>query len=323
MSRRVARLAGAPISWGVCEVPGWGYQLEPDRVLSEMAGLGLAATELGPDGYLPTDPSRLEAMLADHGLALVAGFVPAVLHEPGRLEDELDRVAGQADLLAAAGADVLVLAAGTGRDGYEAGADLDAPSWASLVGGIGRVIDLGSERGLAVALHPHQGTVIEGPRQVERLLESSPVFLCLDTGHLMVGGADPVELAAATRDRVAHVHVKDVSAELAEQVRTGWMGYRDAVAKGLYRPLGSGDVDIAAIVSALEASDYDGWYVLEQDTVLEGAPDEGSGPVQDVAESLEFFERLGVRLGPSSVNGVTVSEGGHAMRRRPGGKEGE
>jgi len=323
VNRRVARVAGAPISWGVCEVPGWGYQLEPDRVLSEMAGLGLPATELGPEGYLPTDPSRLEAALADHGLGLAAGFVPAVLHEPAVLEDELERVSVQADLLAASGADVLVLAAGTGTAGYEAGADLDGSSWASLVAGIGRVIDLGSERDLAVAFHPHQGTVVEGPRQVERLLESSPVRLCVDTGHLMVGGADPVELTRGAGDRVAHVHLKDVSADLAEQVRAGRMGYRDAVAAGMYRPLGMGDVDVEAIVSALEASDYDGWYVLEQDRVLEGAPEEGMGPVQDVAESLTFFERLGVWPGPSSVAGVSVSEWGHAMRRRPGGKEGE
>jgi len=323
VNRRVARVAGAPISWGVCEVPGWGYQLEPNRVLSEMAGLGLPATELGPDGYLPTDPSRLEATLADHGLGLAAGFVPAVLHEPAVLEDELERVSVQADLLAASGADVLVLAAGTGTAGYEAGADLDGSSWASLLAGIGRVIDLGSERDLAVAFHPHQGTVVEGPRQVERLLESSPVRLCVDTGHLMVGGADPVELTRGAGDRVAHVHLKDVSADLAEQVRAGRMGYRDAVAAGMYRPLGMGDVDVEAIVSALEASDYDGWYVLEQDRVLEGAPEEGMGPVQDVAESLTFFERLGVWPGPSSVAGVSVSEGGHAMRRRPGGKEGE
>ncbi len=126
MSGRVPRVAGAPISWGVCEVPGWGYQLEPDRVLSEMAGLGLPATELGPQGYLPTDAPGLEAALTDHGLTLAAGFVPAILHEPARLQEELERVGDQADLLAAAGADVLVLAAGTGRDGYESGADLDA-----------------------------------------------------------------------------------------------------------------------------------------------------------------------------------------------------
>jgi inosose dehydratase len=323
VSGLVERAAGAPISWGVCEVPGWGYQLEPDRVLSEMAGLGLRATELGPDGYLPADVSKLEAMLTGHGLRLVAGFVPAVLHEPGRLEDELDRVASRADLLAAAGAEVLVVAAATERKGYESGSDLDDPGWASFAAGIGRVIDLGSERGLAVALHPHQGTVIEGPRQVERLLESAPVSLCVDTGHLMVGGADPVELTREARHRVAHVHLKDVSADLAERVRTGRVGYRDAVAKGMYRPLGDGDVDVAAIVSALEGSDYDGWYVLEQDTVLEMAPGEGSGPVQDVAKSLAFFERLGVGPGPSSVAGVSVSERGHAMGRHPGGKEGE
>jgi inosose dehydratase len=322
VSRRIARVAGAPISWGVCEVPGWGYQLEPDRVLSEMSGLGLPATELGPDGYLPTDASMLEATLADHGLALVGGFVPAVLHEPGRLEDELDRVTKQADLLTAADAQVLVLAAGTGRDGYEGGTDLDDPSWASLVTGIGRAIELGSERGLVVALHPHQGTVIEGSRQIQRVLESSPVSLCVDTGHLMVGGADPVELITAARDRVAHVHLKDVRADLAEQVRSGRMGYRDAVAEGMYRPLGSGDVDVAAIVSALEASDYDGWYVLEQDTVLEGAPEEGGGPVRDVAVSLTFFERFGERFGSSSAAGVWVSERGHALGRHPGGKEG-
>jgi inosose dehydratase len=288
-----------------------------------MAGLGLPATELGPDGYLPTGASRLKATLADHGLALAAGFVPAVLHEPARLEDELDRVTGQADLLAGAGAQVLVLATGTGRDGYEAGTDLDDASWASLVAGIGRVIDIGSQRGLAVALHPHQGTVIDGPRQVERLLESSPVSLCVDTGHLQVGGTDPVQLTKAARNRVAHVHLKDVSAELAEQVRTGRIGYRDAVAAGMYRPLGSGDLDVAAIVSALEVSDYDGWYVLEQDTVLEGAPEKGTGPVRDVAVSIAFFERFGGHLGSSSAASVSVSEGGHAMERRPRGKEGE
>src|SRR5213083_3395577 len=97
-----------------------------------MAGLGLPATEHGPDGYLPTDPSRLEAALADHGLGLAAGFVPAVLHEPAVLEEELERVSVQANLLAASGADVLVLAAATATAGFGAGGDLDGPCWASL-----------------------------------------------------------------------------------------------------------------------------------------------------------------------------------------------
>ena len=73
-------IAGAPISWGVCEVPGWGYQLPPDRVLREMREVGLAATELGPDGFLPGDPG---ALLSRYGLRPVGGFTPLVLHVPG------------------------------------------------------------------------------------------------------------------------------------------------------------------------------------------------------------------------------------------------
>ena len=76
------RLAAAPISWGVCEVPGWGHQLPPDRVFGEMATLGFTATELGPIGYLPFEPAAIREALERHGLRLVGGFVPLVLHEP-------------------------------------------------------------------------------------------------------------------------------------------------------------------------------------------------------------------------------------------------
>ena len=75
------RVAGAPISWGVCEVPDWGYQMEPERVLSEAAALGLAAVEAGPDGFLPSEPEEMARLLSGHGLELVGGFVPVVLHD--------------------------------------------------------------------------------------------------------------------------------------------------------------------------------------------------------------------------------------------------
>src|SRR3990170_4017446 len=78
------RLAAAPISWGVCEVPGWGHQLSPERVLGEMRSLGVAATEFGPDGFLPAAASDRSAVLGSHGLRAVGGFVPVVLHDPAR-----------------------------------------------------------------------------------------------------------------------------------------------------------------------------------------------------------------------------------------------
>ena len=76
------KIAGAPISWGVCEVPGWGYQLSVERVLTEMQQVGLAATEFGPDGFLPADPAVMAEVLASRHLTAVGGFTPVVLHEP-------------------------------------------------------------------------------------------------------------------------------------------------------------------------------------------------------------------------------------------------
>jgi inosose dehydratase len=291
MNSVLDRLAGAPISWGVCEVPGWGHQLDPARVLEVMRRLGLRATELGPEGYLPSEPAPLRGLLAAHGLRAAGGFIPVVLHRPELLEAELARATSAADLLSAAGCDTLVLAAATAGTGYKRSAELEAEEWPALASGLERLIELTGARGLKVALHPHFGTVVESPRAVERVLESSPVSLCIDTGHLLIGGADPIEVARAAAGRVAHVHLKDAAGDLAEQVRGERIGYREAVRGGLYRPLGEGDVDVAAIVRLLEGSGYAGWYVLEQDTVLETAA-EGERPARDAAASLEFLQRV-------------------------------
>ena len=292
------RIAGAPISWGVCEVPGWGHQMTAERVLSEMRAVGLEATELGPEGFLP--PERARALLEEHGLRLVAGFVPVVLHEEAELRAGLDMVAASADLIADLGGGVLVLAASMGREGYEGSNRLDRDGWAALGRGIGTIAARVEARGLQIALHPHHGTVVERPDDVERLLETSDVGLCLDTGHFMVGGGDPLALARAVANRVVHVHLKDVSAALAEQVAEGRLGYHGAVRSGLYPPLGDGDLDVATVVRTLEESGYAGWYVLEHDEVLDHEPADGAGPILDVRRSLGFLERAWEEVGSAT-----------------------
>jgi inosose dehydratase len=111
-----ARVAGAPVSWGVIEIPDWGYQMPAERVLREAASLGLAAMEAGPEGLLPRDPDKVSELLAGFGLSLVGGFVPAVLHEPRVCDEQLALVERRAKFFAAAGADVVVLAASTGSE---------------------------------------------------------------------------------------------------------------------------------------------------------------------------------------------------------------
>lgn len=282
------RLAGAPITWGVCEVPGWGLQLERDRVLSEIAVAGLRATELGPRGFLPEDPAEVERQLAAYGLTLVGGFVPAVLHREGELEAQLALVAERARTLAGAGAEVLVLAAETGMGGYERSLALSDGEWETLRLGIAAVEEIARRHALVVALHPHYGTVIERDEQVRRLLDTTDVPLCLDTGHLVVGGADPVAITRLANGRIRHVHLKDVDASIAARVRAGEIGYRDAVSEGMYRPLGEGDVDILTIVRLLRDSGYDGWFVIEQDLVIASERD-GGVPLANARRSVHFL----------------------------------
>ncbi|GIF71567.1 TIM barrel protein [Asanoa siamensis] len=278
------RIAGAPISWGVCEVPGWGHQLPPDTVLRQMRELGLAATEFGPDGFLPDDPGVKATTLAAYGLRAVGQFVPVVLHEPGH--DPLPDVARAMDGLVAAKASTVVIAAATGQEGYDDRPVLDDAGWSTLLANLDRITDAAADRGLQATLHPHVGTMVESGAETERVLAGSRIGLCLDTGHLLIGGGDPVAIARQHPDRIAHVHLKDVRVDWAAKVRAGEVAYTDAVAAGMYTPLGQGDVDLTAIVSALEGAGYTGWYVLEQDTVLDGPTD---GPVEAVRASIAWL----------------------------------
>lgn len=287
-----SRLAGAPISWGVCEVPGWGWQYDAETVLSQMRDVGLTATEFGPDEFLPADPMAKAKVLADKGLRAVGGFVPVLLHDPAY--DPVPRIARTIEGFLASGATALVLSAdpGPGRSGgYDDRPTLDAAGWQTLLTNLDRLALLAAEQGLTATLHPHVGTMVENGADVDRVLDGSTIGLCLDTGHLMIGGADPVALTKAHTRRIRHVHLKDVDADWAKRVQSGQVTYTEAVREGIYRPLGAGGIDIGAIVSTLEGDGYQGWYVLEQDTVLNGDPGD-AGPVHDVRASLDHLRGL-------------------------------
>ena len=276
------RIAGAPISWGVCEVPGWGYQLPAERVLREMRDVGLSATEFGPEGFLPADRDERETLLRGYGLHALGGFVPVVLHRDADLERAFDGFRA---------GDVLVLAAATGVEGYDGRPDLDRAGWRRLLANLDYLRTAAEDRGMTAVLHPHVGTMIENGPEVERVLEGSEISLCLDTGHLLIGGTDPVALAERAGDRIAHVHAKDVDNRLARRVRAGELTYTEAVRERMYRPLGEGDIDFGAVAAALRKYRYDGWWVLEQDTVLTEEP-VGEGPVADVRTSVEHLRGL-------------------------------
>ena len=205
--------------------------------------------------------------------------------------DPVTDIVGRLDSLNASGADVLVLAAATGKVGYDSRPTLDGVQWDTLLANLDRLADVAARCGVLAVLHPHVGTMVETRADVERVLAGSSIRLCLDTGHLLIGGTDPVELATAVPDRIAHVHLKDVDDALAARVRSGELSYTQAVAQRMYTPLGHGDLDIAQIVTTLQNNGFDGWYVLEQDTILTGEPVD-EGPVRDVIASVKYLQTV-------------------------------
>jgi inosose dehydratase len=285
------RLAGAPISWGVCEVPGWGRMLPPERVFAEMAELGLAATELGPIGYLPYEPQAIRDALNRHGLRLVGGFVPLVLHErdlaPARAAAERS-----AAVLAGTGAEIVV-AAVVADDDWSPPRPLDDEAWRRLAANLHEIDRLVEQHGLTLALHPHAGTQLQTADEIERMLALTGTGWCLDTGHFVIGGVEPAEFVRRYGERIVHAHLKDVDAAIAQRLRAGERSLVEATQEGLFRPLGRGDARIDEVVDLLHSSGYERRLVLEQDTAITGEePPVGSGPVTDVRTSIEYLHSL-------------------------------
>jgi inosose dehydratase len=288
-------LAGAPISWGICEVPGWGLQMTPERILSEMREVGIVATEVGAAGFLGHTADDITRHTKAYGLDVVGAFVPLVMHN-AEVKDQMRADArAQAGLLKAVGASYFVTAVVVDPD-WAPRYHLSPAEWKRMYAAFGEVDDICDEFGLTQVVHPHVGTLVETKADALHVLEHSPVRWTLDTGHLHIGGTDPEWFVKHHFDRVGYVHLKDVAGSLIEPLNTGTLSLFDAVRGGIFTVLGEGDVPIAATIAALEAGGYDGYYVIEQDVAIVGEePEVGGGPIDGVRASIAYLERLAAK----------------------------
>ena len=287
--RAAATVAVSPVSWGISESSTWGPQLDPNRVLSEMALLGANGIEAGPPGFLPDRSDAARTLLRRHALRMVAGPVYAVLHHQDLRQSELAHIDGHAGWLAALGAKTLVLAVIGSRTDEPRAADLSSSGWAHLLSSIGSVQHVCTVHGLRVAVEPRRDSMIQGPADIERLLVGSEAGVALDIAQLLLVGADPIEIIELAARRIQHVHVNDVDGALAGLVRDGVLDYASAVSRGLYKPLGSGDGEASKIVEELRRGGYHGWYGLQSDIRLESVDDD---PLAGVRESLAYMRSL-------------------------------
>ena len=192
---------------------------------------------------------------------------------------------------AATGSDTLVLSAVTGLDGYDERPALDETGWRTLLSNLDRLAALAAEHEVRAVLHPHVGTMVQNPDEVQRVLDGSQIALCLDTGHLLIGGTDPAELTRQAPERIAHTHMKDVDAGMARQVQDGRRTYTEASGRACTARSAAATWTSRPSCGTCASSGYQGWYVLEQDTILTEEP-RGEGPLTDVRTSVEYLRGL-------------------------------
>lgn len=285
------RIGTAPVSWGVDRE----FPLPPEVVFAEIARAGYEGTETGPPGYLPADPQLLAELLDEHGLLLASSYVPFGLHLQDLPDEELAYFRRVVTTLRDARAGVVLVAdRGTPERMAHAGRvtpDMGLPSFDRVRDHLALLCDLAGD--LQVAFHPHVGTYVETRDEIARLMdavEGLPVGLCPDTGHLAYGGSDPVEVFRTYAERVRHVHLKDL-----RRARLQGLGFHEAVAAGVFVPLGQGDVDNSAILEALRDAGYTGWIIVEQDRLL--TPE--SDPLGDARASRAWLHEWTRRQLPS------------------------
>ena len=264
------RVGTAPDSWGVW-YPSDARQMPWQRFLDEVVEAGYDAIELGPFGYLPTDPNTLAAELQRRGLHVAGGTFQADLDRNDSwisVESDVRRIC---DVLTCIGARFLVVLdqAYTDSRGAIVGPQrLDQSGWSRLRDTLHRLGDYAASRDLTAVFHPHADTTVQDEAEIEHLLATSDpslVHLCLDVGHHAYAGGDPVAFFQKHHTRVKYLHLKDVNARVAERARNAGIGFTRAVAEGAFVDLGAGSVDLPGLSQAARAVGFSGWGIVEQD----------------------------------------------------------
>jgi inosose dehydratase len=300
LSSRI-HFASAPVSWGVQDDPGPAWEQQPyEKILEEIVSAGYTGTELGPYGYFPTDPALLNKTLQRFGLTMLSSFVPVPITDPSRVEKVIEHVRGVGALLSGLGAKLLVLADSqtperreiAGRVPVDGSRSLRLAQWKQVAAVIRQVEQAASEFGLTVVFHPHVATFVETPMETERLFDAlagAPVGLCLDTGHCVYGGGDPVEEARKYRSALHYVHIKDVDARILGEARSKKLDFEQAVGAGVFSRIGSGCIDFDSFFRFLAESRYSGWAIVEQDVIFGKTT---VPPVESMRDSLTYVKTV-------------------------------
>lgn len=281
-------VAGAPVSFGVFELtPEDGVELAgPDEVCAVLHDTGYVGVDMGPVGFLGRD-AELRERLTRFGLELAGGWIDLPFSDQGAFDEGMHHLDGILDVFVEAAAGdpkrmPLPTLADSGsavrraNPGGGAQFALSDAEWHPFAANVTRAVDAVRARGLEPTFHHHACTYVETPEEIDRLLDTTDVGLTFDTGHLILGGGDPVTGWRRWHDRINHLHLKDARIDVLQAVVKGKGDMRAVWAGRAFVPFGEGDLDLAGIMNEVVSSDFDGWLIVEQDTI----PQIGDDPAQ-------------------------------------------
>ncbi len=293
---RNVTIANAPISYGAFELTVGIHPSvpDPDRILDLVVAAGYTGIDLGPVGYLGRH-DELRQRLASRRLGLAGGYIELPCSDHAALDAkmaELDEMLDTFDeaatthgpkpkpTIADGGAPHRRTSVGQAATDRSVG--LDDEAWKRWGEGMTRVVEHCRGRGYEPTLHPETGTYVEAEWEIERALEVSPIDLCLETGHQVVGGGDPLAFLDRWSSRVNHVHVKDARLAAVRRIAELGLAVEAIWEERAFCALGDGDVPIGAILDRLTALEYTGWVVVEQD-IMPGPDDPAAAQRAQIA----------------------------------------
>jgi inosose dehydratase len=298
-------VANAPVSYGAFELTVGILPGVPDgpMVLDEVAAAGYQGIDLGPVGYLGEGPELLQA-LSSRGLGLAGGFFELPFSDPAAMRaampglsgllgvfDSVSALGGLKPKPTLADSSSDLRRARPAQAAIDRSLGFDSDGWKRFAEGVAMAQEVCLARGYEPTFHHETGTHIEAAWEIEKVLELTTIGLCLDTGHLLLGGGDPAKKIREWGSRINHLHLKDARQSVVEGIVREVAPVDEIWKRKAFCRLGEGDLDLDSVLEYVRSS-YSGWLVVEQDVLPD--PDNPLGrPAADQRANREYLQKRG------------------------------
>ena len=262
------KLGIAPIAWSNDDMPELGGDTPLEQCLSEANEAGFSGIEFG--GKFPKKSEDLIPLLDKYNLKLCSGWYGANLRK-NSVKEEINAIQEQLKLFQDCKAPCIVFAevsdsiAGDPDRTLSTRTQMDNQEWTNFCKKISEIGKYLEDQGMPLAYHHHMGTVIESQKDTERLLEntSDQVKLILDTGHMLFAGGDSMDVAEKFKERIIHIHCKDMRKKILDKSLKEDLSFRQAFLEGAFTVPGDGCIDYEPLLKFLKINQYNGWLVVE------------------------------------------------------------